>query len=97
MNLQFHACYVDVRVELSGNTEFHKTHKEKIIELIFTSADVIECMTATQIVLITRAIKYRSLALDHIIAESLQKPNDPNPLSASIVFGGRAHFPPGPP
>lgn len=54
--------------------------------LIFTYPDVIECMTAAQIVLITRAIKYRSPALDHIIAESLQKLNDPNPLSALYCF-----------
>lgn len=73
-------------MELSGNTEFNRPHKEKIIKLIFMSPDVIECMTAVQIVLITRAIKYRSPALDHIIAESLQKLNDPNPLSARYCF-----------
>lgn len=73
-------------MELSGNTEFNRTHKQKRIKLIFMSPDVIECMTAEQIVLITRAIKYYSPALDHIIAESLQKLNDPNPLSARHCF-----------
>lgn len=79
-------CYIDARVEQRGNTEFNKTHKEKIMELTFTSPDVIECMTAAQIVLITRAIKYRSPPLDRRIAESLQKLNDPNPLSALYCF-----------
>lgn len=79
-------CYVDARAELSGNTELNKTRREKIMKLIFTYPDVIECMAAAQIVWITRAINYRSPALDHIIAAPLQKLNDPNPLSALYCF-----------
>lgn len=50
------------------------------------STYVIECMTAVQIVFLIGAIKYRSSALGHIIAKSLQKLNDPNPLSARHCF-----------
>lgn len=50
------------------------------------STYVIECMTAVQIVFLIGAIKYRSPALDRVIAESLQKLDDPNPLSARHCF-----------
>lgn len=40
------------------------------------------------------AIKRRSPALYHLIAQSLQKPNDPNPLSACHCFCDGVRLPP---
>lgn len=40
------------------------------------------------------AIKRRSPALYHLIAQSLQKPNDPNPLSACHCFSDGVRLPP---